>query len=69
MEEMDTGEMPNIGSFKVQKEGQTGTDLSELFDKMQIAVVGREDKDTMSDDGAVESSDSDGEFGDEAKYF
>lgn len=34
MEEMDTGEMPNIGAFKVQKEGQTGTDLSELFDKM-----------------------------------
>ena len=69
MEEMDTGEMPNIGSFKVQKEGQTGTDLSELFDKMQIAVVGREDKDTMSDEGAIESSESDGEFGDEVKYF
>ena len=41
MQEMDTGEL-DIGSFNVGKKVKEGEGLEDLFDKMQIAVVGRE---------------------------
>ena len=46
MVEMDTGEPVNIGGFNVPKKeaGPAGEgDLAELFDRMQIKMVGRED--------------------------
>ena len=40
MQEMDTGEL-DIGSFDVSKKAK-GEGLEDLFEKMQIAVVGQE---------------------------
>lgn len=61
---MDTGD--NIGGFNIptkvsQKEG--GADLSNLFDKMQIAVVGRENQEAEDDSGISSDGSSDNEVG------
>ena len=69
---MDT-EANVIGSFDVSKTSilknkeAGGTDLAELFDKMQIAVVGRENNDEQ--DSGISSEDEDGEsLGEEDEY-
>ena len=56
MVEMDTG---NIGGFTIpaKKVGQSPEDLSSLFDKMQIKVVGRENQ-TGEDSGISDGDDS-----------
>jgi len=67
MVEMDTGDQPAIGGFKIEK--KNGDDLANLFEKMQIAVVGRENQDEDSDrisDG--ESGDEVGDLEDELRY-
>ena len=77
MVEMDTGEQVNIGGFNIQasKEKQQikgEGDLAELFDKMQIAVVGRENQNDGEDSGISddedESSDEVGDADEELKY-
>lgn len=66
---MDTGEL-NIGSFNIEKKGvKTGQaeELNELFEKMQIAVVGKEQGDGASDEAedADEESESEEDDADE----
>ena len=72
MVEMDTGEQLQIGGFNVQKasEKRDGANLNELFDKMQIAVVGREnqEEDSGISDDEDESSDEVGDMDEELKY-
>ena len=59
---MDTGEQLQLGAFQTNKK-TGGPDLSELFDKLQIDVVGKENKDGDSDNGIEDSEESD-EVGD-----
>lgn len=64
---MDTGANVMMGNFEIGKPssilknkqagGANGSDLTELFDKMQIAVVGRENNE--ADSGISEDGDSD----------
>ena len=72
MVEMDTGEQLQIGGFNIPKpaEKQGGADLAELFDKMQIAVVGREnqEEDSGISEDEDESSDEVGDIDEELKY-
>lgn len=62
MEDMDTGVDMNIGSFKI-KPKEEGTDLTGLFNKMQIAVVGRENQQDEEDSG-ISDNEEDDEVGD-----
>ena len=41
MLEMDTGEQLQIGGFKTDKKKE-GLEINQLFEKLQIAVVGKE---------------------------
>ena len=68
MVEMDTG--ANImGNFEIgkpssilkNKQGAGGSDLTELFDKMQIAVVGRENNNEAGDDSGISEDENDAE--------
>ena len=77
MKEMDMGDQLMIGGFNVAANKDTkdgakpGTDLSELFDKMQIAIVGKENNDKDEDSGISdddEDSDEVGDMDDELKY-
>ena len=76
MVEMDTGDQPNIGGFSIPQQKKTagqeggGADLTDLFNKMQIAVVGRENRDEASDSGISdeESSEEVGDVDDELAY-
>jgi len=63
MVEMDTGDQLQIGGFNIPKaEGKKeGGDLAELFDKMQIAVVGRENQE--EDSGISDDEESSAELG------
>ena len=66
MHEMETGEL-NIGSYNIpKKDASNADDLNELFEKMQIAVVGKENNDGTSDQ-AVSSDESESEVGDADK--
>lgn len=68
MEEMDTGAEMNIGSFNI-KPKEEGTDLAGLFDKMQIAVVGRENQQDGEDSGISDHEGSDdGDIEEELAY-
>lgn len=63
MVELDTGAQPNIGGFNIKpKEEKGGADLTELFDKMQIAVVGRENQN--EDDSGISDEEDSEEVGD-----
>ena len=72
MEEIDCGSQLQIGSFKVKNPQQNEADLSSLMQKLQIAVVGREDPSKDGDSGISEDEESSGdEVGDideELKY-
>ena len=61
---MDTGEL-DIGSYNVNKQtkGQE-SGLNELFEKMQIAVVGREGEKGVSESPSEEDDDSESEIDD-----
>ena len=66
MQEMDTGEL-NIGSFNIEKKGAKpgqAEELNELFEKMQIAVVGKEQDDGASDQADDADEESESEVGD-----
>jgi len=70
MQEMDTEPVNLKGILKKPKQGE---ELTELFDKMQIAVVGKEqgndsDNGVMSD-GGDESGDSMGDIDEELAYM
>lgn len=57
MVEMDTGD--HIGGFNIPtkvSQKEAGTDLSSLMEKMQIAVVGRENQEA-GDDSGISSDD------------
>ena len=73
MQEMDTGDL-DIGGFDVEKKTKTGqeSELTELFEKMQIAVVGRQNGEGASAEASEEEDDSESEIGDveeELKYM
>lgn len=70
MVEMDTGSN-TFGNFEVgksilkNKQPEGGSDLTELFDKMQIAVVGRENGNDASDSGISDEDENDEDFDDD----
>lgn len=71
MVEMDTGEQLQIGAFKPQEKKKETLDMTELFEKMQIAVVGKENKDEGSDleDEEDDSSDEVGDIDEELAHM
>ena len=70
MVEMDTGSN-TFGNFEVgksilkNKQPEGGSDLTELFDKMQIAVVGRENDNDASNSGISDEDENDEDFDDD----
>ena len=71
MEEMDTGEL-DIGSYNVNQKPKNQEDLNELFEKMQIAVVGRQGDKGVSESPSEDDDESESEIGDideELKYM
>ena len=60
MVEMDTGDVPNIGGFNIEKKPEA--DLAGLFDKLKIAVVGKENEEASdSEISSHEEDELDGE--------
>lgn len=67
MQEMDTGEL-DIGSFDVSKKAK-GEGLEELFEKMQIAVVGQEGQASQQSSEEEDSGSDIGEVDEELDYM